>query len=77
MSIDYTNENSIFLTIGRMNPPTPGHLFVIRTLIEHANDHGITDVYVLLTTTNNTPDNPIVCQDKKSVLGDGGNDQTQ
>ena len=74
MSIDYTNENSIFLTIGRMNPPTPGHLFVIRTLIEHANDRGVTEVYVILTTTNNTPDNPIVCQDKKAVLGDGGNE---
>lgn len=74
MSINYTNANSIFITIGRMNPPTPGHLKVVRNLIENANARGVSEVYVILTTTNNTPDNPIVCQDKRSVLGDGGND---
>ena len=69
MSIDYTNENSIFLTIGRMNPPTPGHLNVIQKLIESANSRGVTEVYVILTNTHNKPGNPISCEEKKMVLG--------
>jgi hypothetical protein len=31
MSINYTNENTIIFTLARMNPPTPGHLFLIQT----------------------------------------------
>lgn len=28
------NDNTIIFTISRMNPPTPGHLLLIKKLIE-------------------------------------------
>ena len=34
MSIDYRNDNTIVFTLARMNPPTPGHLYLIQRLIE-------------------------------------------
>ena len=67
--INYTNENSIFFTMARMNPPTPGHLNIIRTLIEDANARGVTRVYVILSNTNNNDENPIPCPEKIAVLG--------
>ena len=33
MSIDYRPDNTFIFTLARMNPPTPGHLFLIRSLI--------------------------------------------
>jgi hypothetical protein len=54
-----------------MNPPTPGHLFVIRKLIEEAIAHDVDHVYVILSKTNNDKNNPITCQMKKQVLGEG------
>jgi hypothetical protein len=32
MSIEYNNDNTIIFSIARMNPPTPGHMFLIETL---------------------------------------------
>ena len=69
--IGYTNENTLICTLARMNPPTPGHLFVIRKLIQEAIAHDIDNVYVILSKTNNDKNNPITCQMKKQVLGEG------
>ena len=68
--IDYNNENTLICTIARMNPPTPGHLYVIRKLIEHANSKGIDNVYVILSKKNDDNKNPITCEAKKIVLGE-------
>ena len=66
--IPYTNENSIFFTIARMNPPTPGHLNIIRQLIQDANKRNVTNVYVILSNTNNNNENPIPCPEKMAAL---------
>lgn len=70
-SIDYKNENTLICTIARMNPPTPGHLYVIRKLIEEANRNDIDHVYVILSKKNDDNKNPITCEEKKQVLGEG------
>ena len=72
MSVNYTDTNSIFFTIARMNPPTPGHLNIIQKLIEVANERGVSHVYIILSKTNNNDENPISCPEKIEVLGDAG-----
>ena len=66
--IDYNNTNSIFFTIARMNPPTPGHLNIIKRLINDANKRNVTNVYVILSNTNNNNENPIPCPEKITAL---------
>jgi len=51
-----------------MNPPTPGHLELIRELIEKAVKMNAPKVYVILSKTINNSDNPIECPSKKPVL---------
>ena len=52
-----------------MNPPTPGHLFLIRKLIEEGIKKDVKKVYVILSKTNDNNENPISCQKKINVLG--------
>jgi nicotinic acid mononucleotide adenylyltransferase len=68
MSIDYNNDNTIIFSIARMNPPTPGHMFLIETLIREAIDKNVNDVYVILSKTNDNQDDPIPCPEKINVL---------
>jgi nicotinic acid mononucleotide adenylyltransferase len=58
----------IIFTISRMNPPTPGHLELIRELIEKALEVNAPNVYVILSKTVNNSDNPIECKSKIPVL---------
>jgi len=67
--IVYTPENTIIFTIARMNPPTPGHLSVIQTLIEQGIVIGVPKVYVILSKTDDDNENPITCPQKIDVLG--------
>lgn len=68
-TIRYTNDNSVFFALTRMNPPTPGHLGLIEILIHKAIEKGINHVYVCLSKTLDKG-NPIECEMKKKVLGD-------
>ena len=68
MSIHYNNDNTIIFSIARMNPPTPGHMFLIETLIREAMDKNVNDVYVILSKTNDNQDDPIPCPEKINVL---------
>jgi nicotinic acid mononucleotide adenylyltransferase len=70
MSINYTDTNTFIFTLARMNPPTPGHLYVIRRLIQEAINKNIQNVYVILSKTNDNNENPIPCPEKINVLGD-------
>jgi len=70
MSIDYTNNNTIIFTLARMNPPTPGHLFLIKNLIEEAISKNINHVYIILSKTNDNNENPIDCNEKINILGE-------
>jgi|LakMenEpi03Aug12_release.lakeMendotaPanAssembly.Ray.scaffolds.fasta_scaffold02223_7 nicotinic acid mononucleotide adenylyltransferase len=69
MSINYTDNNTIIFTLARMNPPTPGHLYIIRRLIQEAINKDVNNVYVILSKTNDNNENPISCQEKINVLG--------
>ena len=69
MSIDYRNDNTIVFTLARMNPPTPGHLYLIQRLIEEGINKNVNKVYVILSKTNDNNENPIPCSEKISVLG--------
>lgn len=69
MNINYTNDNTIIFTLARMNPPTPGHLYIISRLIQEAINKNVNDVYVILSKTNDNNENPIPCQEKINVLG--------
>ena len=69
MNINYRNDNTIFFTVARMNPPTPGHLYVISELIKEALNKNIDHVYVILSKTNDNNENPIPCSEKINILG--------
>ena len=57
MSIDYRPDNTIIFTLARMNPPTPGHLYVIKKLIEERINKNAEKVYVILSKTNDNNEN--------------------
>ena len=67
--IDYRPDNTIIFTLARMNPPTPGHLYLIQRLIEEGINKGVDRVYVILSKTNDNNENPIHCSEKINVLG--------
>lgn len=70
MSINYTTDNTIIFTIARMNPPTPGHLFLIKQLIEKGLELNVNTVYVILSKGNEDSENPIPCPEKIEMLGE-------
>ena len=70
MNIQYNNNNTIIFTLARMNPPTPGHLFLIKNLIEEAIKLNVNHVYIILSKTNDNNENPISCPEKINVLGE-------
>lgn len=55
------NINTIIFTMARMNPPTPGHLSLIKTLIEQAINLNVNRVFLILSKTNDNSDDPIPC----------------
>lgn len=57
-----------------MNPPTPGHLFLIQRLIETAIEHNVYKAYVILSKSNSDNENPIDCPEKIDVLGKDNTD---
>jgi hypothetical protein len=66
--ITYTDKNALICTTARMNPPTPGHLSVIKELITTAQEHNVHFASVFLSRTQNNSDNPLKCDDKKKYL---------
>jgi hypothetical protein len=56
--------------MARMNPPTPGHLFLIENLIRVGLEKKVERVYIILSKTNDNNENPISCQEKINVLGE-------
>lgn len=55
------NNNTIIFTMARMNPPTPGHLELIKTLIDQALRVKVNKVFIILSKTNDNNDDPIPC----------------
>jgi len=60
MSIDYTPDNTFIFSFVRMNPPTPSHLELIKTMINKAIDLGVVKAYII-TSSSLDGKNPLPC----------------
>lgn len=73
MNIDYMQKNNTFIfSFVRMNPPTPGHLSLIKSMIDKAIELKTNSVYII-TSSSLDGKNPLPCsretmptQDKKT-----------
>jgi len=61
-------ENTIIFTIARMNPPTPGHLYLIQNMIDIAIKENVNQINVILSSTVDSEKNPIECEEKRQLL---------
>lgn len=63
-------SGSLFCTIGRMNPPTSGHMRLIEELFKEASKVGGRVVLFMSSSTgrDKDKDNPMECSDKKEYL---------
>jgi len=70
ISIKYMEEGNqtIIFTIGRMNPPTSGHLLLIRTMMKRAMEFGEPRINVILSHTTDNKKNPLECRKKREIL---------
>ena len=59
---------TIVFTIGRMNPPTSGHLLLVRTMMIRALELGETRINVILSHTTDAKKNPLECGKKREIL---------
>jgi len=62
------DKKPIVFTIGRMNPPTSGHLKLIQTLMEKALKLGENKIYIILSHIQDMKTNPLSCSIKKKLL---------
>jgi nicotinic acid mononucleotide adenylyltransferase len=60
MNVDYTPDNTFIFSFVRMNPPTPGHLVLIETMLNIAIQLGCEKVY-LITSSSLDGKNPLPC----------------
>jgi hypothetical protein len=58
--IDYRPDNTFIFSFVRMNPPTPGHLSLIKTMIYKAIELGSDKVYII-TSSSLDGKNPLPC----------------
>jgi len=61
-------ENTIIFTIARMNPPTPGHLYLIENMIDLAIKENVNQINIILSSTVDSEKNPIECEEKRQLL---------
>ena len=62
------NENTILFTIGRMNPPTSGHMMLIRKMMLYALNNNLTQINLILSGSVDNKKNPISCTEKRNLL---------
>jgi nicotinic acid mononucleotide adenylyltransferase len=60
MSVSYTNNNTFIFSFVRMNPPTPGHLLVVESMINEALKLEVNRIFVILSNSMDDK-NPIPC----------------
>lgn len=65
------SDNIVVFTIGRMNPPTPGHMALIEKLIHRAASLGQSKIGIILSHSQDMPKNPFNCNDKRKMLMSG------
>jgi nicotinamide mononucleotide adenylyltransferase len=59
---------SILFTIGRMNPPTPGHFDLIETLFIRALKYRLTKIHIILSSKTDHSQNPLTPEDKRDIV---------
>ena len=64
-------SNTIIFTVGRMNPPTPGHMGLIKTLVERAIQMGENKVGIILSHSVDSEKNPLECKEKREFILSG------
>jgi len=64
-------DNTVVFTIGRMNPPTPGHMLLIEKLIHRAASLGQSKIGIILSHSQDLPKNPFTCEEKRKLLLSG------
>jgi len=62
------SSRPIIFTNGRMNPPHPGHLKLIQFMIDKAVSVRQNKVFIVLSSSNDFPKNPLDCATKKRLL---------
>lgn len=67
MSINYRPDNTFIFSFVRMNPPTPGHLVLIRMMIDKAMKLGVNKVYVIISSSLDGK-NPVPCSSETIPL---------
>jgi len=65
------DNNVLVFTIGRMNPPTPGHMLLIEKLIQRAATLGQNKIGIILSHSQDIPKNPLYCNEKRKILLSG------
>lgn len=68
--MELSHEDVIF-TIGRMNPPTPGHKKLIKQMIIDAISNNIPKITIILSSTTGDKKNPLECEEKRMILYNG------
>jgi nicotinic acid mononucleotide adenylyltransferase len=68
MSIN--TENTIIIGIGRMNPPTTGHMLIFKDMINMALTNNLTQINFILSSTEDSKKNPLTCDRKRYLLLD-------
>lgn len=58
----------IIFTIGRMNPPTTGHIGLINKMKEMAKMNGLKDIFIILSHSHDISKNPLSCNTKREFL---------
>jgi len=66
------SDNIFLFTIGRMNPPTPGHVQLISVMMEKAITLGLKKIFILLSATIDNEKNPLECEEKRRFLYGNG-----
>ena len=61
-------ENTIIFTIARMNPPTPGHIYLLENMIEKAIETNMNKINIILSATIDSDKNPIDCEEKRQII---------
>ena len=63
-------ENTIIIGIGRMNPPTTGHMLIFKDMINLALKDNLSQINFILSSTQDTTKNPLTCEKKRDLLLD-------
>jgi hypothetical protein len=61
-------ENISPFTIARMNPPTTGHMQLIRNMMIYSLANKLLNINIILSGTIDNKKNPISCKEKRDIL---------